>query len=85
MLLLLAAEPPKAAAVGEWWDMAESSARALGITGRGTGDSPWGHLVPGHGGLQVPTSEGAAQDPSLGLVVLGGTRSPDTAAETSKK
>lgn len=31
-----------------------------------------------HGGLQVPASEGAARDPSLGLVVQDGTRSPDT-------
>ncbi|NWU46364.1 ACRBP protein, partial [Dromas ardeola] len=47
-----------------------SGARAQGITGRGTRDSI--------GGLQVPTREGEAQDPSLGLVVQDGTHSPDT-------
>ncbi|NXJ44700.1 ACRBP protein, partial [Spizaetus tyrannus] len=36
-----------------------------------------------HGGLQVPASEGAAQDPSLGPVVQDGTRSPDTSQPLS--
>ncbi|NXU31776.1 ACRBP protein, partial [Thalassarche chlororhynchos] len=55
-----------------------SSARALGITRRGTRDSPRVHLTPRHCGLQVPASDGGAQDLSLGLVMQGGTCSPGT-------
>lgn len=85
MFLLSAAEPPKAAVVGEWLDMPESSVRVLGIARRGTRDSPWVHLAPWHRELQVPTGEGGAQDPSLGLVVRGGTHSPDTAARNKQE